>query len=100
MKKMIRIFSYFLMILGALILLGGLGTSIVMLVARGTRDVGHALPMVKMLGSGSAIMIGLRGMLQGVLVSGFGMLLYLLGVIAHPNLSVLAEKAQQKTIKK
>jgi len=85
MKKYIRVFSYILMILGAVIILGGLGTGIVMLVARGARMMEQAQPFMRMMGSGSAITIGLGVMLQGVLVSGFGMLLYLVGEIATPK---------------
>lgn len=85
MKKLIRVFSYILMILGAVIILGGLGTGIAMLVARGAREMGRALPMMRMLGSGSAIMTGLRVMLQGLLVSGFGMVIYLLGDYVNPK---------------
>jgi hypothetical protein len=85
MKKLIRIFSYILMILGGLILLGGLATGIFMLIARGARMMEHSFPMVRMMGSGSAVMTGLGAMLKGVLVSGFGMLLYLAGDIAQPK---------------
>jgi len=84
-KKFIRVFSYILMILGAVIVLGGLATGIVMLVARGARLMEHAQPFMRMMGSGSAIPIGLGVMLQGLLVSGFGMLLYLVGEIATPK---------------
>ncbi|MGA9396697.1 MAG: hypothetical protein WBV22_00435 [Anaerolineaceae bacterium] len=85
MKKLIRVFSYILMILGAVILLGGLGTGIAMLFARGAREMGRGLPMMRMLGSGSAIMTTLRVMLQGLLVSGFGMVIYLIGDLANPK---------------
>ena len=100
MKKLIRVFSYILMILGVVIILGGLGTGIAMLVARGAREVGRALPMMRMFGSGSAITNALRVMLQGLLVSGFGMVIYLMGDLAnhknaqHPEL--MAKKTRTK----
>jgi hypothetical protein len=99
MKKLIRIFSYFLMILGAVIILGGLGTGIAMLVARGAREVGRALPMMRMLGPGSAVMTALRVMLQGLLVSGFGMVIYLLGEFTNTRPTELMQKSPGKNSK-
>ena len=55
MKKFIRVFSYILMILGAVIILGGLGTGIVMLVARGARMMEQAQPFMRMMGSESPV---------------------------------------------
>jgi hypothetical protein len=81
MKKIIRVYSYSLMILGVVIILGGLGTGISMLLIRGARMMEHSQPFIKMMGEGSAIAAGLKVMLQGLLVSGFGMLLYLVGEI-------------------
>lgn len=104
MNKVIRVFSYVLMILGIVIILGGLGSGIAMLVARGAREIGReagrALPMFRMMGSGSAIMTGLRVMLQGLLVSGFGMVIYLLGDVTHPKPVEIPEKTSGKTLKK
>ncbi len=99
MKKMIRIFSYVLMILGVVILLGGFGTGIAMLVARGGREVGRALPMMRMLGAGSAVMTALRVMLEGVLVSGFGMVIYLLGDFTQPGNPELPVHPAKKSTK-
>ena len=99
MNKLIRVFSYILMVLGIVIILGGLGTGIAMLVARGAREVGRAMPMMKMLGSGSAVMASLRVMLQGLLVSGFGMVIYLLGDIARPKPAEIPEKPTKKAVK-
>ena len=79
MKKLIRVFSYILMILGAVIVLGGMGTGIIMLVTRGARMMEHSQPFFRMMGEGAAITTALKVMLQGLLVSGFGMLLYLVG---------------------
>jgi hypothetical protein len=73
------------MILGVLIVIGGLATNIFMLSARGTRVLEHSFPIMRMMGSGLAVTTGLGVMLQGVLVTGFGMLLYLLGDIALPK---------------
>jgi hypothetical protein len=50
MNKLIRIFSYVLMILGALIVLGGLGSGIFMLFARIPRMMEHSFPAVRMMG--------------------------------------------------
>jgi hypothetical protein len=85
MKKFIRVFSYILMILGAVIILGGLGTGIIMLVTRGARIMEHSQPFIRMMGEGAVVTTGLKVMLQGLLVSGFGMLLYLVGEIAKPK---------------
>lgn len=79
MNKLIRIFSYILMVLGALILLGGLGAGIFMLIARGAHVLQQPAPFMRMMGSGLAVTSGLRAMLEGLLVSGFGMVLYLMG---------------------
>ena len=107
MNKLIRIFSYILMILGALIVLGGLGTGIFMLMARGARVMEHSFPMVRMMGSGLAGTSGLNVMFEGLLVSGFGMLLYLLEKIARPKTSPEPEQPvkpvrarETKTLKK
>ncbi len=83
MNKFIRVFSYILMILGAVIILGGLGTGIIMLVTRGARMMEHSQPFLRMMGGGVAVTTGLKVMLQGLLVSGFGMLLYLVGEIVR-----------------
>ena len=83
MNKFIRVFSYILMILGAVIFLGGLGTGIIMLVTRGARMMEHSQPFLRMMGGGVAVTTGLKAMLQGLLVSGFGMLLYLVGEIVR-----------------
>jgi hypothetical protein len=85
MNKLIRVFSYTLMILGALIILGGLTTGILMLVSRGAHMMEQSWPMMRMMGSGSVVTTRLNVMLQGLLVSGFGMLLYLAGEIAKPK---------------
>lgn len=104
MNKLIRIFSYVLMGLGALIVLGGLGTGIAMLAARGAHLMERSLPFLRMLGSGSAVMIALRAMLQGLLVSGFGMLLYLAGDVARgrefPAWARAGESTREKPLKK
>jgi hypothetical protein len=97
MQKLIRIFSYFLMILGALILVGGLGTGILMLATRGARLMEQSWPMMRMMGSGSAITTGLKVMLEGLLVSGFGMLLYLVGEIVKPKTPPAASVPEKPT---
>ncbi len=91
MNKLIRVFSYILMILGALIVLGGLGSGIFMLFARMPRMMEHSFPAVRMMGSGAAGMSGFRAVLEGLLVSGFGMILYLLGEIVKPKNSLPPE---------
>ena len=84
MNKLIRIFSYVLMILGALIVLGGLGSGIFMLFARIPHMMEHSFPAVRMMGSGTS---GFRVVLEGLLVSGFGMLLYLLEKVGRPKIN-------------
>jgi hypothetical protein len=76
MNKFIRVFSYILMILGALIFLGGLGSGIAGLFLRGVREVSRNLPMARLALSGVGIASGLRTILIGLLVSGFGMFLH------------------------
>jgi len=85
MNKFIRVFAYILMVAGGLIVIGGIIGGILMLVLRGSREVGHAFPMIRMMGQGSALSSGFGGFLGGLLVSGFGMILYLLGDIAKPK---------------
>jgi len=96
MTKLIRVFSYILMILGAVIILGGLGVGISMLVVRGARIMEHSQPFLRMMGPGSAVMAGLIGMLEGLMVSGFGMLLYLVGEIAKSKTPPAAEIPEKK----
>jgi hypothetical protein len=86
MNKLIRVFSYILMILGALIVLGGLVGGIFMLLfARGARGIEHSFPGMRMMGAGIAAGSGWRAMFEGLLVSGFGMVLYLLEKIGRPK---------------
>jgi hypothetical protein len=99
MKKMIRVYSYILMILGAVIVLGGLGTGVTLLLARGARIIDHAQPFLRMMGQGSAVTTALKVMLDGLMVSGFGMLLYLVGEIAKPkDADVLEVSTKRKRI--
>jgi hypothetical protein len=107
MNKIIRVFAYILMVVGGLIVIGGIIAGILMLVLRGSREVGHALPMIRMMGQGSALSSGFGGFLGGLLVSGFGMILYLLGDIAklnvnpQPELPAKPVRAKEtKTLKK
>lgn len=85
MNKTIRVFAYIFMVIGGLIVIGGIIGGILMLVLRGPREVGHAIPMIRMMGQGSALSSGFGGFLGGLLVSGFGMILYLLGEIVKPK---------------
>jgi hypothetical protein len=87
MNKIIRVVAYIFMVIGGLIVIGGIIGGILMLVLRGSREVGHAFPMIRMMGQGSALSSGFGGFLGGLLVSGFGMILYLLGDIAKPKSS-------------
>jgi hypothetical protein len=87
MNKLIRVFAYILMVVGGLIIIGGIIGGILMLVLRGSREFGHALPMVRMMGQGSALSSGFGGFLGGLMVSGYGMILYLLGDIAKLKLN-------------
>jgi hypothetical protein len=100
MQKLIRIFSYFLMILGAVILVGGLSTGILMLVTRGGRMMEQSWPMMRMMGPGSAFTTGLKVMLEGLLVSGFGMLLYLLGENVKPKSLPVTTVPEKKSVVK
>jgi hypothetical protein len=97
MNKFIRVFAYILMVAGGLIVIGGIVGGILMLVLRGSREVGHALPMIRMMGQGSAMSAGFGGFLGGLLVSGFGMILYLLGDIAKPKNSLPPETKVKTT---
>ena len=80
MNKFIRVFSYILMVLGAVIILGGLGAGVAGLFARGFRMAERAMPMARMMNAGG-FGNGLRIMFDGLLVSGFGMLLHQVGEV-------------------
>jgi uncharacterized membrane protein len=97
MNKFIRVFAYILMVLGALIVLGGFVSGIVMLGTRGFHMLEQSAPMLRMMGGFSGITTGLKLMLQGLLVSGFGMLLYLLGQIAEPKEPPAITKPEKTT---
>jgi hypothetical protein len=97
MNKTIRVFAYILMVVGGLIVIGGIIAGILMLVLRGSREVGHAIPMVRMMGQGSALSSGFGAFLGGLFVSGYGMILYLLGEIVKPKNSLPPEVKVKKT---